>query len=123
LLPQSGLVRADFLSYLLPERYSIGNDPSLRDILRMARPTPKDKARRAMFGWSTNKSIFEGVSNGKASRSEDGLTTGNTPGKGKKWGPASGSDLPVEVQSLIAYRNSEREEAQSLITGGHDNLR
>jgi 60 kDa SS-A/Ro ribonucleoprotein len=30
---------------------SIGNDPSLRDILRMARPTPKDNARRAMFGW------------------------------------------------------------------------
>ena len=26
---------------------SIGNDPSLRDILRMARPTPKDNARRA----------------------------------------------------------------------------
>ncbi len=24
---------------------SIGNDPSLRDILRMARPTPKDNAR------------------------------------------------------------------------------
>ncbi len=30
---------------------SIGNDPSLRDILRMARPTPTDDARRAMFGW------------------------------------------------------------------------
>ena len=30
---------------------SISNDPSLRDILRMARPTPKDNARRAMFGW------------------------------------------------------------------------
>jgi 60 kDa SS-A/Ro ribonucleoprotein len=26
---------------------SIGNDPRLRDILRMARPTPKDNARRA----------------------------------------------------------------------------
>src|SRR5262245_44084104 len=34
---------------------SIGNDPSLRDILRMARPTPSDNARRALFGWLTDK--------------------------------------------------------------------
>ncbi len=77
---------------------SIGNDPSLRDILRMARPTPKDNARRAMFGWLTDKSI-------------------------DKWAPATESDLPVEVQSLIAYRNSESEEAQALIAGGLDNVR
>ncbi len=75
---------------------SIGNDPSLRDILRMARPTPKDNARRAMFGWLTDKSI-------------------------DKW--ATETDLPVEVQSLIAYRNSESEEAQALIAGGLDNVR
>ncbi len=36
---------------------SIGNDPSLRDILRMARPTPTDNARRAMFGWLTGKDV------------------------------------------------------------------
>ena len=72
---------------------SIGNDPSLRDILRMARPTPKDNARRAMFGWLTDKSI-------------------------EKWAPATEADLPVEVQSLIAYRNSESEDAQALIAGG-----
>jgi 60 kDa SS-A/Ro ribonucleoprotein len=77
---------------------SIGNDPSLRDILRMARPTPKDNARRAMFGWLTDKSI-------------------------DKWAPATEADLPVEVQSLIAYRNSESEEAQALIVGGLDNVR
>jgi len=77
---------------------SIGNDPSLRDILRMARPTPKDNARRAMFGWLTDKSI-------------------------DKWIPATEADLPVEVQSLIAYRNSESEEAQALIAGGLDNVR
>jgi 60 kDa SS-A/Ro ribonucleoprotein len=77
---------------------SIGNDPSLRDILRMARPTPKDNARRAMFGWLTDKAI-------------------------DKWAPATESDLPVEVQSLIAYRNSESEEAQALIAGGLDNVR
>ncbi len=77
---------------------SIGNDPSLRDILRMARPTPKDNARRAMFGWLTDKSI-------------------------EKWAPATEADLPVEVQSLIAYRNSESEEAQALVAGGLDNVR
>ena len=77
---------------------SIGNDPSLRDILRMARPTPKDNSRRAMFGWLTDKSI-------------------------DKWAPATEADLPVEVQSLIAYRNSESEEAQALIAGGLDNVR
>jgi 60 kDa SS-A/Ro ribonucleoprotein len=102
---------------------SIGNDPSLRDILRMARPTPKDNARRAMFGWLTDKSIFDGVSNKVASGSEDGSTTGNTPGKGKKWAPATEADLPVEVQSLIVYRNSDSEEAQALIAGGLDNVR
>lgn len=77
---------------------SIGNDPSLRDILRMARPSPKDNARRAMFGWLTDKSI-------------------------EKWAPATEADLPVEVQSLIAYRNSESEEAQALIAGGLENVR
>ena len=77
---------------------SIGNDPSLRDILRMARPTPTDNARRAMFGWLTDKPI-------------------------DKWAPATEADLPAEVQSLIAYRNSESEEAQALIAGGLDNVR
>ena len=36
---------------------SIGNDPSLRDVLRMARPTPRDNARRALFGWLTDKPV------------------------------------------------------------------
>ncbi len=36
---------------------SIGNDPSLRDVLRMARPTPKNNARRCIFGWLTNKPV------------------------------------------------------------------
>lgn len=77
---------------------SIGNDPSLRDILRMARPTPKDNARRAMFGWLTDKEV-------------------------EKWAPATEADLPVEVQSLIAYRNSESEEEQALIADRLDNVR
>src|SRR5207248_4885692 len=34
---------------------SIGHDPSLRDVLRLARPTPPDNARRALFGWLTDK--------------------------------------------------------------------
>ncbi len=64
----------------------------------MARPTPTDNARRAMFGWLTGKEV-------------------------EKWAPATEADLPADVQSLIAYRNSESEEAQALIAGGLDNVR
>jgi 60 kDa SS-A/Ro ribonucleoprotein len=71
---------------------SIGNDPSLRDILRMARPTPKDNARRALFGWLTDKEVA-------------------------KWAPATAADLPAQVQALIAYRQAETAEAQTLIMG------
>lgn len=71
---------------------SIGNDPSLRDILRLARPTPKDNARRALFGWLTNKEVA-------------------------KWAPATEVDLPAQVQALIAYRQAETAEAQALIMG------
>ncbi len=71
---------------------SIGNDPSLRDLLRMARPTPKDNKRRALFGWLTGKE-----------------TT--------KWAPATEADLPAQVQALIAYRQADTAEAQTLIAG------
>jgi len=76
---------------------SIGNDPSLRDILRMARPTPKDNARRALFGWLTDKEVA-------------------------KWAPASEADLPEQVQALIAYRQAETAEAQALIMGEFSTL-
>ena len=71
---------------------SIGNDPSLRDVLRMARPTPKDDARRALFGWLTDKEV-------------------------DKWAPATETDLPAEVQSLNAFRAADTAEAQALIAG------
>jgi 60 kDa SS-A/Ro ribonucleoprotein len=71
---------------------SIGNDPSLRDMLRMARPTPKDNARRALFGWLTGKEI-------------------------EKWAPATEADLPAQAQALIAYRQAESAEMQALILG------
>lgn len=71
---------------------SIGNDPSLRDVLRLARPTPKDNARRALFGWLTGKEVA-------------------------KWAPAAENDLPAEVQALIAYRQAESAPAQALILG------
>ncbi len=69
---------------------SIGNDPSLRDVLRMARPTPKDNARRALFGWLTDKEL-------------------------EKWAPATEADLPEQVQSLIAYRKAQSIEVQARI--------
>ncbi|MCE9552061.1 MAG: TROVE domain-containing protein [Planctomycetes bacterium] len=71
---------------------SIGNDPSLRDILRMARPIPPDNQRRALFGWLTEKEI-------------------------DRWAPATRADLPVEVQALAAYRQADTAEAQALILG------
>src|SRR5262249_28071938 len=54
---------------------------SLRDILRMARPKPRDNARRALYGWLTDKAI-------------------------EKWAPATEADLPALVQSLLAYRSA-----------------
>ncbi|MGO8753161.1 MAG: TROVE domain-containing protein [Thermoguttaceae bacterium] len=71
---------------------SIGNDPSLRDMLRLARPTPPDNARRALFGWLTDKPI-------------------------EKWAPATEADLPEEVMALDAYRKVDSAEAQILILG------
>lgn len=77
---------------------SIGNDPSLRDILRMARPTPKDNARRAIFGWLTDKEM-------------------------SKWAPATEADLPKEIQELIAYRKAETEAEQVAILAQLENVR
>ena len=71
---------------------SIGNDPSLRDVLRLARPTPTDNARRALFGWLTDKPV-------------------------EKWAPATEADLPEEVLALAAFRKAESAEAQILILG------
>lgn len=58
---------------------SIGHDPSLRDILRLARPTPPDNSRRALFGWLTEKEL-------------------------PKWAPATEVDLPEQVRLLVAFR-------------------
>ena len=66
---------------------SIGNDPSLRDVLRLARPTPTDDARRALFGWLTGKDV-------------------------EKWAPATPHDLPDEVRALAAYRAAQTEADQ-----------
>ncbi len=72
---------------------SIGNDPSLRDVLRLARPTPKDNARRALFGWLTDKPV-------------------------EKWAPASADDLPAEARTLDEFRsaNTERQQVALLRT-------
>ena len=72
---------------------SIGNDPSLRDVLRLARPTPKDNARRALFGWLTGKETA-------------------------KWAPASAKDLPAEVRTLQAYRQSTSADEQASLLAG-----
>lgn len=77
---------------------TVGNDPSLRDILRMARPTPKDNERRALFGWL-------------AGRQTD------------KWEPATESDLPAEIHAINAYRCAKSEVEQASIVRGLRNIR
>ncbi|MCA9081825.1 MAG: TROVE domain-containing protein, partial [Planctomycetaceae bacterium] len=75
---------------------SIGHDPSLRDILRMARPTPQDNNRRALFGWLTDK-------------------------EQSKWAPATEIDLPEQVRLLIEFRSAETAERQvALLEGSED---
>jgi len=66
---------------------SIGHDPSLRDILRLARPTPADNARRALFGWLTDKPV-------------------------EKWVPAKEADLPEQVRALSQFRAAATAEGQ-----------
>jgi 60 kDa SS-A/Ro ribonucleoprotein len=73
---------------------SIGNDPSLRDVLRLARPTPPDNARRALFGWL-------------AERDEPA------------WAPATAADLPEEVRALAAFRAASDEAEQVAILERH----
>ncbi|MFN0020405.1 MAG: TROVE domain-containing protein [Pirellulaceae bacterium] len=74
---------------------AIGNDPSLRDVLRLARPTPSDNARRALFGWLTGK-------------------------EQEKWAPATATDLPEQVRLLEAFRKAESAQMQALIMGDLD---
>lgn len=69
---------------------SIGNDPSLRDILRMARPKPENNERRAMYGWLTGKSLA-------------------------RWAPATIADLPEEIRMLLAYREAKKGAEQARI--------
>jgi 60 kDa SS-A/Ro ribonucleoprotein len=73
---------------------SIGNDPSLRDVLRLARPTPADNARRALFGWLAGREV-------------------------ERWAPATEADLPAEARALIAYRKAQTEKEQLAILAGH----
>src|SRR5258705_12393561 len=66
---------------------SIGSDPSLRDILRLARPTPPDNARRALFGWLTEKDVA-------------------------RWAPATAADLPEQARLLAAFPPAQPAEQQ-----------
>jgi 60 kDa SS-A/Ro ribonucleoprotein len=72
---------------------SIGNDPSLRDILRLARPTPPDNSRRAFYGWLTGKEV-------------------------EKWLPATEADLPEQVRLLKQFRAAATAEEQVALLEG-----
>ncbi|MFM8224030.1 MAG: vWA domain-containing protein [Planctomycetaceae bacterium] len=66
---------------------AIGDKPSLRDILRLARPTPPDNSRRALYGWLTDKETAQ-------------------------WAPATDADLPEQVRLLARFRAAETAEEQ-----------
>lgn len=61
---------------------SIGTAPTLRDVLRLARPTPADNSRRALFGWLTNRDVAQ-------------------------WNPATADDLPEQVRLLVEFRAAD----------------
>lgn len=69
---------------------SIGNDPRIRDVLRMARPTPVSNSRRAMLGWLVDKPV-------------------------EKWTPAMFADLPDEAKAVAAFRDATTEQEQVAI--------
>ena len=69
---------------------SIGNNPALRDVLRLARPKPKDNARRAAFGWLVQKPV-------------------------EKWAPATQEDLPQQIRMLSAFREAPAEVQVSIL--------
>lgn len=77
---------------------SIGERPSLRDVLRMARPTPKDDERRALFGWLTGKPE-------------------------EKWAPATADNLPSVVRALGAFRAATDEATQLSVMDALDGVR
>ncbi len=72
-------------------RLPIGNDPSLRDVLRLARPTPSDNSRRAPVRLADRH---------------------GRPRSGRR---PRADDLPREVRALTAYRQSSGEEEQVAI--------
>ncbi len=69
---------------------SIGQSPRLRDVLRLARPTPTDNLRRALFGWLADAAE-------------------------EKWAPATAADLPASVRALQRFRAATTCEEQLAI--------
>ena len=77
---------------------SIGNDPSLRDVLRLARPTPPDNARRALFGWLTDKPSRE------VGAGDGGRSAGRGAGAGRV--PRGGDAKPSRSRSSDGRRSA-----------------
>jgi 60 kDa SS-A/Ro ribonucleoprotein len=62
-----------------------GNEPSIRDVLRLARPTPTSASQRALFGWLAEAPV-------------------------EKWYPSSWEQLPLEAQVLESFANMTPEQ-------------
>jgi len=60
---------------------SVGKNPSLRDVLRLVRPTPPNNVRRALYGWLCGNPV-------------------------ERWRPATYDDLPLEIRLLDRFRGT-----------------
>jgi 60 kDa SS-A/Ro ribonucleoprotein len=61
---------------------SVGDSPSIRDVLRMARPTPTNDNRRALLGWLSGCPV-------------------------DKWAPATMENLPQEARLIAEFRSAK----------------
>jgi 60 kDa SS-A/Ro ribonucleoprotein len=76
---------------------SIGNDPSLADIVKMVHPQPRTKAREAFYGWLIGRPHDAAALPGNVRRFED-------------WKQSRAGELPdVPFQMLTALELSKRE--------------
>jgi len=78
-------------------RASVGNDPSLADVIKLARPKPKDREQAALFGYllGREKAVFPGATI---------QTTSGPDGKERRSYRYQESDLPEVVKSYEAWK-------------------
>lgn len=77
---------------------SVGNEPSLADVIRLAHPRPQTDEQRAFFGWLLGSTVVH-----------DAETLEEIP-EGKRRASVLESALPLEVRQLVSFRRNPRGE-------------